>query len=209
MSRKPDLDAAYGLRGPDDSRALYADWAESYDTGFAGRMGYRLPQVVALVFAEMSDGRGPVLDAGAGTGLLVQALPVRGMYEIDGLDISGEMLAVAAGKGLYRRLIEADLTGVLPLADGVYGAVVSSGTFTHGHVGPEALDELLRVARKGALFVLAINAGHYGARGFEAKFAALGARVSGLVLREVRIYGDEADAAHRDDTAQIAVFRKG
>ena len=51
------------------------------------------------------------------------------------------MLEKAAEKGVYRKLIEADLTATLPLDDRSYAAVVSTGTFTLGHVGTEAMDE--------------------------------------------------------------------
>ncbi len=205
---KPDLDAAYALRTPEDSRKLYADWAESYDTSFAIDMDYHLPRMVALILSEAGPVSGPMLDVGAGTGLLAQNMPSRGTMEIDALDISPQMLAVAAGKGLYRKTIEADLTAPLTLTDGTYGAVVSSGTFTHGHVGPEALDELLRIARQGALFVLAVNEAHFEARGFAAKFAALEPRLDDLTFRTVNIYGEGAAAEHEADTARIAVFRK-
>ena len=165
-NKKPDLDAAYALETPEDNRALYADWAASYDSGFAPDMDYQLPRMVGLIFCEAFRGTGPVLDVGAGTGLLAQNIPIRGMLEMDGLDISPDMLAIAKRKGLYRKTIEADLTQPLDLPDAPYAAIVSSGTFTHGHVGPGALYELMRVARPKAIFVLAINAEHFVARGF-------------------------------------------
>ncbi len=205
---KPDLDAAYALETPEDSRRLYANWAKTYDKSFAAEMDYQLPRMVGLIFCEAFKGSGPVLDVGAGTGLLAQNIPIRGMLEIDGLDVSPQMLAIAAKKGLYRKTIEADLTQTLDIADGVYGAVVSSGTFTHGHVGPDALDELLRIARSGAIFVLAVNAAHFVARGFEAKFAALEPYIEAIQKHEVNIYGAGADAAHKDDLASIVAFRK-
>lgn len=205
---KPDLDAAYALETPEDSRRLYANWAKTYDKSFAAEMDYQLPRMVGLIFCEAFKGSGPVLDVGAGTGLLAQNIPIRGMLEIDGLDVSPQMLAIAAKKGLYRKTIEADLTQTLDIADGVYGAVVSSGTFTHGHVGPDALDELLRIARSGAIFVLAVNAAHFVARGFEAKFAALEPYIEAIQKHEVNIYGAGADAAHKDDLASIVAFWK-
>jgi predicted TPR repeat methyltransferase len=204
----PDLDKAYALKTPADSVRLYADWAENYDAGFAAEMHYRLPRMVALILAELFQGPGPVLDVGAGTGLVAEAMVMREALQVDALDISPEMLAVAARKGLYRRCIEGDLTGRLSLEDESYGAIVSAGTFTHGHVGPEALEELLRVASPGALFVLSINAAHYEAHGFAAKFAALAERITAPELREVAIYGPGADPAHADDKALIAVFTK-
>lgn len=202
---KPDLEAAYALETPEDNRALYAQWADTYDSEFAAGMDYRLPQSVAQALMALSP-EGPVLDVGAGTGLLAQAMG--GDLEIHALDISPQMLAVAMEKGLYARAIEADLTRAVDIADGTYGAVASSGTFTHGHVGPDALDTLLRVARRGAHFALAVNTAHYGAHGFDGKFAALEPDIEGFARHEVAIYGAGADAGHAGDTAQIVTFRK-
>ncbi len=204
----PDLDAAYALQTPDDNRKLYAQWAGSYDASFATDMNYQLPRLVALVLAEVYQGPGPVLDLGAGTGLVVQNMLMRGTLEIDALDISPQMLATAAAKGFYRQTIEADLTQPLAIADDTYDAIVSSGTFTHGHVGPEALDEVLRIARPGATFVLTINAEHFDARGFTAKFAQLEPAITDLEHRLVNIYGTGVDAEHENDQAHIAIFRK-
>ncbi len=142
MPDKLDLDRAYALETPDDSRALYADWAKTYDSDFAESMDYRLPQIVAEILAEFSP-QGPVLDVGAGTGLVGQYLSRGSSTEIHALDISPQMLAVAMGKGVYARSIEADLTQELALPEAMYGAVVSSGTFTHGHVGPDAIDKFV------------------------------------------------------------------
>jgi ubiquinone/menaquinone biosynthesis C-methylase UbiE len=127
---------------------------------------------------------------------------------MDAFDLSAEMLARAAEKGLYRNLIEGDLTKALPFDDESYAAVVSSGTFTHGHVGPEAFDELMRVARPGALFVLSIKTELFEAQGFKAKFQTLGAALRDFDLEEVPVYGAGADADHAGHTGLIASFRK-
>ncbi|PWE32665.1 hypothetical protein DDZ14_09755 [Maritimibacter sp. 55A14] len=205
--RKIGLDDAYGLKTPEDSVRLYRDWAGSYDSEFAAGMDYRLPAAVARAFTDAAGGRdAPVLDAGAGTGLVGEHLEG---YALDALDISEEMLEMAAAKGLYRKTIAGDLTGTLPIADESFGGVVSAGTFTHGHVGPEALGELLRVARPDALFVLAINAEAFIAQGFGAALEVLGPALVDLVYFETAIYGPRADPAHRGDRALIARFRKG
>lgn len=204
MAKAPSLDAAYALETPEDNRRLYGDWADSYDASFADAMAYQLPAQVARLFAKLG-GKGPVLDVGAGTGLLAEALEA---HPIDALDLSADMLRVAGDKGLYRHLIEADLTKPLPQLPDTYDGIVSSGTFTHGHVGPDALDALLTIAAPGALFVLSVNAEHYVERGFAAKFAALAPSIIDFALHNVAIYGDAADKNHANDTAQLATFRR-
>lgn len=199
---KPDLDAAYALETPEDNRRLYAGWAESYDSGFAAAMAYRLPALVAAAFT----GAGPVLDVGAGTGLLGQALAARGVAPIDALDLSPEMLAVARGKAVYRHLMQADLTRPLALPVGGYNGIVSSGTFTHGHVGPGAIAALLALAAPGAQFVLSVNSGVYQALGFDRALAALAGRISPPEATQEQIYSDAPDPAHRADTALIVRF---
>lgn len=205
--RKPDLDAAYALKTPEDSVRLYRDWAATYDSEFASANDYRLPDAAAAAFAE-AGGKGPVLDVGAGTGLLGAALAARGIGPVDGLDISEAMLAAARGKGVYRDLALADLTGPLAIASESYRGITSSGTFTHGHVGPEALDGLLGVAAPGALFAVSINIAVYETMGFAAKFHALAGAIAGLELLEVPIYGADGRPEHAAERALIARFRK-
>lgn len=205
--QKPELEGAYALQTPEDSIRLYADWAETYDFDFAESSDYLLPKRVAEHFLN-HDGRGPVLDIGAGTGLLAQELRPDFVGDIDATDISQEMLDIAAGKGLYRRLFAADLTVGLPCEDGAYEGVVSSGTFTHGHVGPETLDELVRITQHGGLIAISINAEHFEALGFAAKIDALAPHFERIELPRVAIYGSGNSGTHKDDLAIIALLRK-
>ena len=199
------LDGAYSLKKPEDSVAYYKDWATSYDTQFAVTHGYVVPRHVGQAFREMG-GEGPVLDIGAGTGLVAEQLPG---IEIDGIDISQEMLDVACNKGLYRKRICADLTGPLDIADGTYQGFVSAGTFTHGHVGPVCLPELMRIARPGALFVATINAQVFDESGFGSAFAGLVADgvIDPVSFRHVNYY-EGVDHEHANDMGLLASFRK-
>ena len=206
-SKDPSLDDAYALRTPEDSVRLYKDWAETYDGDFVVRMDYRIAKEVAAAFAG-AGGVGPALDVGAGTGQVGVHLAACGVGPVDAADISAEMLEMARTKAVYRDIFTADITQRTKIADGSYRGVLSAGTFTHGHVGPEALDELLRVAAPGALVALSINAEHWESARFADKFAALQNRIRDLELAEVRIYGEGATGVHARDTAKIALFRK-
>lgn len=209
-AEEPDLDAAYALRSQEDVLRLYREWAATYDAGWAAGMEFLLPGHVAAAFLA-AGGEGPVLDVGAGTGLLGRALRDRGFRgRLDGIDLSPEMLAQARAKGIYDDLVTADVTQPLPLA-GPYAGFVSSGVFTHGHVGPAALEPLMAVAAPGAVFMLAINPVLYRAAGFDATLAGFGTRIGTVQLTPVPIYGAAAamkDPAHAADHSQLVHFCK-
>lgn len=206
MSDDPDLDAAYALKTPDDSRRLYRSWAGSYDADFIDEMDYRLPEHVARAFLAAGP-EGPVLDLGAGTGAMGRFLAGK-VGPIDGTDISPEMLEVARAKQVYRRLFTGDLTARLEVESGSYRSVVSSGTFTTGHVGPDALAEVLRVLAPGGLGAISVNALHWDSAGFSAAFEALRAGLAMLDRIEVSIYGPRNSGPHAGDKGFVVLFRK-
>lgn len=200
-----DLEAAYGLDTPDDNIALYRDWARTYDAAFAEEMDYVLPMHVAEAYRD-GGGTGPVIDLGAGTGLCGAALRTLGISPVTATDLSEEMLQVAEGKGIYDRLFTGNLLDRLPVEDGAFAGAVSSGTFTHGHVGPEALPEVLRVIRPGGIAVISVNAAHWADKGYDAAIAALeGVEAT---WKEVSIYGAASKGAHAKDLSRILTLKR-
>lgn len=211
---KISLEDAYALQTPEDNVALYRHWAETYDVEFARDRGYQYPQIIADIYARHSKPADtPVLDVGSGTGLVASALQehhsVETQLTIDGVDISPEMLAVSRTKNVYRHLFEADLTRSIDLPEKQYGAVVSAGTFTHGHVGPEALIKLLRLCRAGALFVIGVNGTAFDQYHFGSHFAALQAdqHITPIEFIRVQYYATATDG-HAADQGYAALFRK-
>ena len=200
-----DLDEAYEINGPDEAREMYGAWAETYDDSFGRAWGYIAPREIAAILKAEFYGAA-VLDIGAGTGLVAEHL--RGLT-VDALDITPEMLEVARAKGLYRDLILGDLTKTLPMADASYDAVISCGTFTHGHVGPECFPELLRVTRPGALFVCGTIAPVLDGAGFGSALARMVAhgQITPVAFRDIPIY-EGADHPHKNDRGLVMVFRK-
>ncbi|WP_425040372.1 class I SAM-dependent DNA methyltransferase [Primorskyibacter sp. S187A] len=207
MDKTPGLKNAYALQTPEDSKRLYADWAETYDADFADASDYRLPEAVARQYAARG-GAGPVLDLGAGTGLVGQWLKALGVEAVDGTDISREMLDVAAARGCYRRLFESDLTQALNVPDAAYAGAVSAGTFTNGHVGPDALEEVLRVIAPGGHVVFSVNAVHWEAQGFGATLDRLGTRIAATEKEDIAIYGPQASGAHAADRAWLVCLTR-
>lgn len=209
MADDPDLESAYALETPEDNLRLYKSWAETYDRDFVTAAAYRLPELVARAYVAAGGGF-PCLDVGCGTGAVAAAMPDSTL--IDGLDLSPEMLEVARGKGLYRHLIQANLKERLPLEDGQIPGLLSAGTFTHGHVGAEALDELTRILAPGGLAVLSIRDEIWETMGFDQTFTRLIAdrRITAPERRAERVYAtaEAAPEGHADDLAFITTFRR-
>lgn len=174
------LGAVYEAKGTEEIAALYDGWAETYDAEMAVA-GYRHPSIcLALLARHLPRGSAPLLDAGAGTGLIGEWLGIMGYPHVEALDISEGMLARAREKRVYAALHRLALGGPLPFADGHFAGIVSAGVFTSGHVGTEGLDELIRICRPGGVIVLTVKDTLWDG-GFSARLAELEA--AGAVAR--------------------------
>jgi ubiquinone/menaquinone biosynthesis C-methylase UbiE len=179
------LGAVYEAKGAEDVAALYDKWAASYDSEMA-EAGYQHPQACVALFARhVMRGAAPVLDAGAGTGLIGQWLQTLGYPHVEALDISQGMLDIARSKNLYTAYHQLALGSPLPFADGVYAGVICAGVFTSGHVGPEGLDELIRICAQDGAVVMTVKGALW-----ENGFAA---RVDEFVARGVVRIAEQTD----------------
>ena len=207
------LTEAYSVESPDDNRSLYAKWADTYESDFTVPRRYIYPRTAAELLVEGFSGSGPVLDAGCGTGLVGEQLRDLGIAVVDGIDISVEMLAkaraktAADGRPVYRKTVEVDLTGPIDIASDTYSGMISTGTFTHGHVGPDGIDELLRIARPGACCVIGVNASVFESDGFKDRFERYASEgvIQGLEIQFRQVY-EGADGSDPNHMAQIAIF---
>ena len=154
---KGHLGAVYDAKVPEEIAGHYDRWAETYEADMA-EAGYRHPSIcLALLTRHLPRGVEPLLDAGAGTGLIGEWLEILGYPRVEALDISEGMLAIAARKNIYSALHTLALGTALPFADDAYAGIVSAGVFTSGHVGPEGLDELIRICRPDGIIVLTVK----------------------------------------------------
>lgn len=215
-TKKPiTVDDAYSLETPNDSVRLYGDWAETYDSDFVAASGYIAYEIVAeQLVRNRASIHGPVLDVGCGTGVVGARLRASGIDIIDGVDISRPMLSeagkkkTAGGDPVYRNLIAADLTRDLDIPDDQYAALISAGTFTHGHLGCDPLDELWRIAAPGAWCVIGVRTTHFDAANFGEKLSAdvSAGTITKPELIEVPMYSPQANNPdHANDKAYIVV----
>jgi SAM-dependent methyltransferase len=174
------LGAVYEAKRPEEIAEIYDGWSQTYDLEMAVA-GYRHPSIcLALLARHLPRGSAPLLDAGAGTGLIGEWLGIAGYPHVEALDISQGMLAQAAKKGAYKAFHNLALGGPLPFADGHFAGIISAGVFTSGHVGVEGLDELMRICRPGGVLVLTVKNTLWDA-GFSARISELEGQ--GLIAR--------------------------
>lgn len=203
------LENAYKLSTPEDNADYYDAFASTYDMDFADALGWHYPAAIAAAYRDAATKTDtPIADIGCGTGLVASALNFP-REQIDGIDISADMLHVSEEKGLYRSLYKVDLTKALDVIANDYGAVLSAGTFTSGHLGPDPLESLLDIARDNALFVIGVKKAFFQEAGFEPVLRDLDARglIKDLQVAEVPMYA-KAGHDHSADTAFALVYRK-
>tara|TARA_B100001964_G_scaffold209689_1_gene243416 strand:+ start:837 stop:1472 length:636 start_codon:yes stop_codon:yes gene_type:complete len=192
--KKIGYDDAYSLNTPEDSKKLYKKWAQTYDQDFALNSNYLSPIKICNYFNKYKRNTDtPILDVGAGTGLVGECLYKTGNKKIVGIDISPEMLVQAKLKKCYSSLVERDVTKENPFTNDSFGAVVSAGTFTHGHVGPNAFNELLRITKPGGLFVLSINTKVFVKNGFKEKFNKIKNSISVPIFNEFKVHANSEE----------------
>ena len=184
---------------PDELAAAYADWADRYDADLTGEMGYRAPAAAAeLLDLHLKSKSASILDAGCGTGLAGEELTRLGYQDLIGLDYSAEMLAHAKLKGVYRDLLQRDLTKPLNIDDDQFDAVICVGTFTLGHVGPDAISELVRITRTGGLICFTVRDEAWIRDSYEKSIETLqnSQAVEALELRVVPYIEEEGSTCH-------------
>ena len=65
------LERAYALKTPDEAKALYGDWAVSYDQHLEQGLNYIAPACIAQILDNvLADRTASILDIGCGTGLV-------------------------------------------------------------------------------------------------------------------------------------------
>ena len=104
MSEK--LKYAYSLKSTKDTIQLYKIWSKTYDENFALNNNYKSPQNIVKYFNQYSNiGDFPILDVGAGTGLVGEYLKKYCSTIIHALDISNDMLNIAKQKECYEKIV--------------------------------------------------------------------------------------------------------
>ena len=164
----------YKLKTTDEVMKYYDEWGKEnkYDKDMED-WNYTGPKETSKIFNKYSSNKDiKIYDAGCGTGLVGVELKKYGFSNFYGADLSQKLLDLVP-KGLYQTLDKVDLNKSINKNDNSYDAVMCVGTFTFGHVKPQALDEFIRITKNKGLICFTINEGIHEKYGFDKKIKQL------------------------------------
>ena len=164
----------YKLKNTEEVMEFYDEWGDKdkYNKDMID-WDYTGPKETVNTFNKYAKNKGIlILDAGCGTGLVAKELKSFGYNNFHGVDLSQKLLDTIPN-GLYKKLDKADLNQPITKEDNFYDAVMCVGTFTFAHVKANALDEFVRITKKGGLICFTINEGIYKEYGFDKKIMKL------------------------------------
>ena len=146
---------------------IYQKWAALYDKDNDDELGtVSQPNSVQTFQRYVKDKSKYIIDVGCGTGLVGLQLKKLGYKNFDGVDLSQEMIDIAIDRG-YASLFLGNLNETLPIEGDQYEAAICVGVFTHGHVGPSQLEELIRIVKPGGIICFTVNEDVYESYGFD------------------------------------------
>ena len=160
----------YKLKTTKEVMDYYDEWGENdkYNKDMVD-WNYTGPKETVNTFLKYEKNKDALIfDAGCGTGLVGLELKKFGFKNFHGADLSQKLLNTIPSN-LYKKLLKSDLNEPINLKDDTYDVIFCVGTFTFGHVRPNALDEFIRITKKGGLICFTINEGIYSDYGFDKK----------------------------------------
>lgn len=138
---------------------LFDGYAARFEQHLVGALNYRGHRVLVDLLQHAAAGRrlAHALDLGCGTGLCGPLLKAF-VEQIDGVDLSAQMLVQAQKLGLYRQLVAADITEHLQGTGTRYELVAAADVFTYIGDLDRVFGAVQRVLLPGGLFGFSVEA---------------------------------------------------
>jgi SAM-dependent methyltransferase len=170
----------------------YREWAATYEDVVEDEMDLRLLARIETVDWAKA---GRVLDLACGTGRIGAWLRGQGVERLDGLDFTPEMLARAEAKGIYDRLIRADVVNT-SLPESAYDLILEVLADEHLEDLRPLYREAARLAGPAGVFVIVGYHPHFLLNGIPTHFNRQGGEAV-AIESYVHLLSDHAKAAHR------------
>ncbi len=138
-------------------QALFDDYADGFDQHLVDVLGYQAHRVLIAPLAGLqTQPFESALDLGCGTGLCGPLLrPI--VRQLEGLDLSQAMLDQAATRGVYDRLLKADLVEHLQHTQARYDLIAAADVFIYVGELDAVFAGVARVLRPGGVFCFSVE----------------------------------------------------
>lgn len=161
------ISMAYSYKSSQELATYYDDSAGGYDD-YAVSVRYILPRLVAEKASKYCRKSDKVIDVGCGTGLLgVEMNLIEDELVLHGVDVSQQMISHAYrkkrenGKRHYEKFFLSDMSNIETMQKNNYDLMVSSGTFTTGHLNGKDLLVMLGLMKNDSFAIFSVKSDHF------------------------------------------------
>ena len=157
LEERPWLNDICDSQSTEELKHKYDTWAITYDSDLEKDWSF-MPATIAQTLTQLLNNKNAViLDAGAGTGLVGEALFKQGYTNLTAVDLSEKMLALAKEKNVYQDLHQGNLEEPIFGDSTSFDVIIAAGVFAYAHAGPKVLDNLFTLLSNKGLFLLTIR----------------------------------------------------
>jgi SAM-dependent methyltransferase len=168
----------------------YREWVHTYEATVHDEMDLRLlERLSSIEWASISQ----AADLACGTGRTGAWLKAHGVAMIDGVDMTPEMIEVARTRGIYRRLVIADVCQTALRSD-AYAVCIQGLADEHLPDLRPLYGEAARITQRDGAFVLTGYHPHFLLRGIPTHFASRSGEPL-AIQSYVHLFSDHVKAA--------------
>ncbi len=158
LEARPWLSGICDTQSTEELKNKYDGWAKTYDTDVRKDWSFMPGNIARTLSQLLPHKETAILDAGAGTGLVGEALAQQGYTNITAVDLSEKMLAIAKEREVYKVLYQCNLEDSQIFSNSVtFDAIIAAGVFAYAHAGLEVLNNLFCFLKEEGIFLLTIR----------------------------------------------------
>ena len=158
LATRPWLSGICDSNSTEELKNKYDSWANTYDSDVGEDWSFMPVAIARTVSKLLSHKNAAILDAGAGTGLVGEALAKQGYTNLTAVDLSEEMLNIAKEKQVYKTLHQGNLEEPSIFSNSTnFDVVIAAGVFAYAHAGIEILNNLFSLLKEEGIFLFTIR----------------------------------------------------
>ncbi len=158
LETRPWLSGICDSQSIEELKNKYDSWANNYDADVGEDWSFMPVAIAQTVSKLLSNKNAAILDAGAGTGLVGEALAQQGYINLSAVDLSEKMLSIAKEKQVYQSLHQGNLEDDSIFSNSTnFDVVIAAGVFAYAHAGVEILHNLFSLLKEEGIFLLTIR----------------------------------------------------